>query len=179
MKRLSVVLIIIAVVFIAGLLNVKSSSRYIVIDKSYHLLFVKNGEDIERVIPVCVGSGGDNLTPAGNYTITSIVHHPNWYFEGKTYAPYPEDPENGLGVLWMGISLPSYGLHGTNEPFSPGGDFSHGCVRMNNSDALKLGDSSFIGESVEIREGSLDSLTKHLKTITIIYNIENFLKEAD
>jgi hypothetical protein len=50
---------------------------------------------------------------------------------------------------------------------------------MNNSDVLKLGDSSFIGESVEIRDGSDDNLAKHLKTITIIYNIENFLKEAD
>jgi hypothetical protein len=79
----------------------------------------------------------------------------------------------------MGISKPSYGLHGTNEPFSPGMNLSHGCVRMNNSDVLKLGDSSFIGESVEIRDGSDDNLAKHLKTITIIYNIENFLKEAD
>ena len=181
MKKIVIILSVFAVIFFgaSGIKSARSTSKYILVDKSYHLLFVRNGESIERIIPVCVGSGGDNVTPAGNYTITSIVHHPNWYFEGRTYAPYPDDPENGLGIIWMGISLPSYGLHGTNEPFSPGRDFSHGCVRMNNSDVAKLADNSFIGESVEIREGSDDSLAKHLEIITTIYNIENFLKEAD
>jgi hypothetical protein len=79
----------------------------------------------------------------------------------------------------MGISKPSYGFHGTNEPFSPGMNLSHGCVRMNNSDVTKLADISFIGEKVEIREGSQDNLSKHLEAITILYNINNILKGAD
>ena len=181
MKKIAIILIICALVFtlVPGINATSASSRYIVVDKSYRLLLVKNGQSIEQVIPVCVGSSGENETPAGNYAVVSIVHHPNWYFEGKTYAPYPGEPQNGLGVLWMGISKPSYGLHGTNEPFSPGMNLSHGCVRMNNSDVTKLTDISFIGEKVEIREGSQDNFSKHLEAITILYNINNILKEAD
>ncbi|HNW84817.1 MAG TPA: L,D-transpeptidase, partial [Candidatus Cryosericum sp.] len=33
--------------------------------------------------------------------------------------------------------LPSYGLHGTNDPFSVGKDVSHGCVRHQNADISK------------------------------------------
>lgn len=181
MKKITVILLLCLFIFasVPSLGQVNAASRYIVVDKSYHILFVKDGQSIEKVIPVCIGSGGENETPVGKYTIVGIVHHPNWYFEGKVYGPYPTDPQNGLGVLWMPISLNEYGLHGTNEPFSPGMNLSHGCVRMNNSDVVKLADISFVGESVTIREGTDEGLAKHLKAITVIYNINNILKGAE
>ncbi len=156
----------------------KSVARTIVVNKAYRLLFVMEDSEIQQVIPVCIGKGGESETPTGTFAIINIIHNPNWYFEGKTYKPYVEDKENGLGICWMGISLSGYGLHGTNEPLSPGKNLSHGCVRMNNSDVEKLSKISFVGESVEIREGENDIIAKHLEGIHILYNIENILGES-
>jgi len=155
--------------------------RSIKINKSYHLLYLYDGSNISRVIPVCTGKGDtdDNQTPPGNYEIINIVNNPKWYFEGKTYEPYTVDKNNGLGVVWMGINLPSYGLHGTNEPFSIGFSVSHGCVRMQNSDALKLSKEISAGTQVQIVEGDKGLLAKHLENIIILYNILNFLKNSN
>jgi len=155
--------------------------RSIKINKSYHLLYLYDGGNISRVVPVCIGKGDtdENQTPPGTYKIANIVNNPKWYFEGKTYEPYTVDKNNGLGVVWMGITLPSYGLHGTNEPFSIGFDASHGCVRMQNADALKLSKEISVGTQVQIVEGDEDLLAKHLEKIITLYNILNFLKNSN
>ena len=43
-----------------------------------------------------------------------------------------------VGVVWVDISRPHYGLHGTPEPSTVGKTTSHGCVRLTNWDAQKL-----------------------------------------
>ena len=171
------VLVLILIVFFVGISYVEGANgNYtIVVNKSYHLLFLENEGEILRVIPVTIGKGGDSETPVGSFSIVSIVHNPKWYFNGRVYPPYNQDPENGLGVCWMGISLPSYGIHGTNEPFSPGRNRSHGCVRMNNNDVKYLSSVSHIGEPVKIENGEKDNISEHLKAINLIYDIENFL----
>jgi len=40
--------------------------------------------------------------------------------------------------VWIDITRPHYGLHGTPEPSRVGKTASHGCVRLTNWDALKL-----------------------------------------
>ncbi len=177
MKKTTFVLLIVFIA-LSGIGIAGASSRRIVVNKAYHLLFVEQNGGIEKIIPVTIGKGGDSETPVGEFSITSIVHNPNWYFNGKTYKPYTEDPENGLGVCWMGISLPSYGLHGTNEPFSPGRNRSHGCVRMNNKDVTYLSQISFIGEEVKIEEGKHGEVSQHLKGINLLYDVENILKNS-
>ncbi len=155
-----------------------AASEYIIVNKSYHLLFVIKNQTVTETIPVTIGSGGENKTPAGEFKITSRVLNPKWYFEGKVYPPYVKDPKNGLGMCWMGISLPSYGIHGTNEPFSPGRNRSHGCVRMNNKDILNLCKESFIGETVKIEEGEQNGISQSLKAVNLIYDIENVIKNS-
>ena len=171
------VFILLFIVVLTGTFGIAGAGeKYaIVVNKSYHLLFLESGSKIIRVIPVTIGKGGDSETPVGNFSIVSIVHNPKWYFNGKVYPPYNDDPENGLGVCWMGISLPSYGIHGTNEPFSPGRNRSHGCVRMNNNDVKYLSSVSYIGEPVKIENGEMDSISEHMKAINMLYDIENFL----
>jgi len=73
-------------------------------------------------------------TPAGTYTVIN------------------KDPETGgpFGVLWMGLSQPHYGIHGTNNPSSIGHDVSHGCIRMFNHDVLELSSMVPIGTTVHI-----------------------------
>jgi hypothetical protein len=47
-------------------------------------------------------------------------------------------PNNPVGVVWIGLDLEHYGLHGTPEPSSIGMTASHGCVRLTNWDAARL-----------------------------------------
>lgn len=69
---------------------------------------------------------------------------------GKAATPTPigeweikykgQSPEKALGTRWMGldISWGSYGIHGTNMPWSIGYFASHGCIRMRNQDVEEL-----------------------------------------
>ncbi|MNG23774.1 putative L,D-transpeptidase YkuD [compost metagenome] len=61
------------------------------------------------------------------------------------------NPGGPFGVLWMGLSKPHYGIHGTNDPSSIGREVSHGCIRMYNEDVLQLSDLVPLGTKVTIR----------------------------
>ncbi|MCX5679981.1 MAG: L,D-transpeptidase [Candidatus Omnitrophica bacterium] len=43
-----------------------------------------------------------------------------------------------LGSRWLGISKPSYGIHGTTQPESIGQSVTEGCVRMRNEEVKEL-----------------------------------------
>jgi hypothetical protein len=75
-------------------------------------------------------------TPAGEYTIINKEVNPKWYKPGGGVVK-PGDPENALGVRWMGIGG-SLGIHGTNEPDTIGKPESAGCIRMHNHDVEEL-----------------------------------------
>ncbi len=179
MKKIIFILIITIMAMLSTKIEAKAGSEIsIFVNKSYHLLFVVKNNEITQTIPITIGKGGENETPVGTFKITSIVHNPKWYFNGKVYLPYLQDPENGLGVCWMGLSLPSYGIHGTNEPFSPGRNRSHGCVRMNNKDILKLSAESYIGETVKIENGNKNEISELLKPINLLYDAENIIENS-
>lgn len=96
------------------------------------LALYRDGAPI-KFYPVGVGK---MLTP----TPTGI-----YYIVNK--APYPGGP---FGVMWMGLSKPSYGIHGTNDPSSIGKLVSHGCIRMFNQDVTDLSRIVPIGTPVTI-----------------------------
>ncbi|MCX7021328.1 MAG: L,D-transpeptidase [bacterium] len=115
---------------------------YVDISQCRATLFVD--DEPVKTWPVAVG-GPSSPTPPGVYEIVRLKENPTWSWEGRSYPP--GDPENGLGSRWIGIDLPTYGMHGTNEPDLIGTAVSHGCVRSSNSDVeevfgyLKLGDT--------------------------------------
>lgn len=108
----------------------------VLVDKSFHITVLRMANGT-LAFPDATGTTGESGTPLGTYKVTEKQANPKWHWEGKVYAPYIQDKANGLGVRWIGISLPSYGMHGTNEPFSIGKDVSHGCVRHQNADVTK------------------------------------------
>jgi lipoprotein-anchoring transpeptidase ErfK/SrfK len=61
------------------------------------------------------------------------------------------NPGGPFGALWMGLSKPHYGIHGTNDPSSIGKMVSHGCIRMYNQDVIELSKLVNIGTHVTIR----------------------------
>jgi lipoprotein-anchoring transpeptidase ErfK/SrfK len=96
--------------------------------------------------PASVGSEHDPL-PAGNWKINGIAHHPVFHYNPDLFwdaeaadqkTTLPAGPNNPVGVVWLDLSKPHYGLHGTSEPGSIGKSQTHGCIRLTNWDALEL-----------------------------------------
>jgi lipoprotein-anchoring transpeptidase ErfK/SrfK len=55
--------------------------------------------------------------------------------EALKIAPGPNNP---VGVMWIDLSKPAYGIHGTPAPERVGKSASHGCVRLTNWDVSEL-----------------------------------------
>ena len=106
-----------------------------------------NGETV-KIYPVATGA--DNITPPGEFTITSKLENPTWFKKGEPIPP--EDPRNALGSRWLGLNETQYGIHGTIQPDLIGQQVSHGCVRMLNKDVEELYDLVPISAKVSITE---------------------------
>src|SRR5262249_16930051 len=50
----------------------------------------------------------------------------------------PPGPKSPVGVVWIALSKPHYGIHGTPNPSLIGKTQSHGCIRLTNWDAEEL-----------------------------------------
>jgi lipoprotein-anchoring transpeptidase ErfK/SrfK len=50
----------------------------------------------------------------------------------------PPGPRNPVGLAWVQLDLPGYGIHGVPKPELIGKTGSHGCFRLTNWDALKF-----------------------------------------
>lgn len=65
----------------------------------------------------------------------------------------PPGPNNPVGIMWIDLTEPTYGIHGTPEPAVIDKTASHGCVRLTNWDAQELAGLVEPGETtVEFRE---------------------------
>ena len=96
--------------------------------------------------PVTSGSEHDPL-PIGEWKITDILWNPKFHYNPDLFwdadpshakATIPSGPNNPVGVVWIDIDKPHYGLHGTPEPATVGKTTSHGCVRLTNWDAARV-----------------------------------------
>ena len=115
----------------------KSSSDLVVTDAAGTVLMYA---------PVTTGSEHDPL-PIGEWKVNGVERDPKFHYnpalfwdanQAQAKATIAAGPNNPVGVVWVDISRPHYGLHGTPEPSTIGKTESHGCVRLTNWDALKL-----------------------------------------
>jgi len=155
---LAVALIIVAMPSARG-----ATATEVIIDKSFHITVLRTAAGT-LAFPDATGTTGESATPVGTYKVTEKQANPNWHWEGKVYVPYLQDKANGLGVRWIGISLPTYGMHGTNDPFSIGKDISHGCVRHQNADVTKAFPIIPTGTPVRIIETPVPQGTEGMVT---------------
>lgn len=118
-------------------IKVWTAAFNILVDKSQNILVLKT-KDEEIVKTYIVATGANNSTPVGTFTIVDRIPNPPWFKPGAVKPIPAGDPENILGTRWLGISVPSYGIHGTTEPQSLGKQATQGCVRMANSDVEEL-----------------------------------------
>lgn len=64
----------------------------------------------------------------------------------------PAGPNNPVGLVWIGLDKPGYGIHGTPDPEKIGRTESHGCFRMTNWDATALIGYVEIGTPVDVAQ---------------------------
>ena len=109
--------------------------------------------------PVTVGSDKDPL-PIGEWKVVGVSWTPVFNYNPDLFwdadpnhakAKIPAGPNNPVGVVWVDISKQHFGLHGTPEPSTIGRTESHGCVRLTNWDAAKLGRLVSVGTRVTIQ----------------------------
>jgi lipoprotein-anchoring transpeptidase ErfK/SrfK len=107
-----------------------------------------NGPDGKVIFsaPVTSGSEFDPL-PIGEWKVTGVARRPAFHYNPDLFwdadpshakATIKSGPNNPVGSVWIDISKPHYGLHGSPEPSRIGKSESHGCVRLTNWDALRL-----------------------------------------
>jgi hypothetical protein len=93
-------------------------------------------------------------TPLGRHRIVVKWRNPWWYPPDSDWAkdadPIPPGPGNPLGTRWMGLSAPAVGIHGTPDAASIGYSVSHGCIRMQISEAEWLFERVQVGTTVFI-----------------------------
>jgi lipoprotein-anchoring transpeptidase ErfK/SrfK len=96
--------------------------------------------------PATIGSQ-DNPSPSGTHQVETIVPMPNYTYnpeinfqqgENTEVLVLPPGPNNPVGTIWIGLSQPTYGIHGTPKPHLIDKVASHGCVRLTNWDAEEL-----------------------------------------
>ena len=96
--------------------------------------------------PASIGST-EKPAPSGTTKVTGVAYdptytyNPKYAFRGvktdKTFS-IKAGPNNPVGVVWIDLDIPSYGIHGTPEPEKVGKTESHGCIRLTNWNARDL-----------------------------------------
>jgi lipoprotein-anchoring transpeptidase ErfK/SrfK len=107
--------------------------------------------------PASIGSA-DTPSPSGTVTVERIALNPGYTYNPKinfkqgendkvlTLQPGPNGP---VGTVWIALSKPTYGIHGTPDPSKIGKTQSHGCIRLTNWDATELAKMVSKGVTVE------------------------------
>ncbi|SKA99568.1 Lipoprotein-anchoring transpeptidase ErfK/SrfK [Prosthecobacter debontii] len=121
-------------------------TRVIKIDTREKILELHEGEKLLASLPITPGSGY-LATPPGTWRIVGITQMPTFRWDKSvleygvrsgTYYNLPPGPNNPVGVMWIGLSKPGIGIHGTNSPQTIGRSSSHGCMRTANWDVVRL-----------------------------------------
>lgn len=105
------------------------------------------GDKLIAQYPATTGSEFDPL-PVGTWKINGVSKNPPFHYNPDLFwdaeaedekATIKPGPNNPVGVVWIDLSKPHYGIHGTPEPSTIGKTQSHGCIRLTNWDAADLG----------------------------------------
>jgi lipoprotein-anchoring transpeptidase ErfK/SrfK len=88
--------------------------------------------------------------PVGELHVAAVAPNPNYTFDPEVFPEseeakqlqtklvLPPGPNNPVGIVWIGLDRPGYGIHGTPSPEAVGRTESHGCFRLANWNAEYL-----------------------------------------
>jgi lipoprotein-anchoring transpeptidase ErfK/SrfK len=104
-----------------------------------------------------IGTAKDGFEWSGTHKITRKAEWPGWTPPAEMKQRRPDLPDympggvkNPLGARALYIGSTLYRIHGTNEPWTIGGDVSSGCIRMVNDDVIDLYGRVKIGAKVVV-----------------------------
>lgn len=112
------------------------------------------------VYPATIGSAA-TPSPTGTHTVERIALNPEYTYNPKInfkqgdndkVLTIPPGPNGPVGTVWIALSKPTYGIHGTPEPSKIGKTESNGCIRLTNWDAEELAKLVSAGTTVEFLE---------------------------
>ena len=126
---------------------------------SYVHAFAADGSILFH-FPSTLGSKYDP-SPNGKFRVTGIAWNPTFRYDPTLFsdvsdkkpgAKLPPGPNSPVGKVWIALSKEHIGIHGTPNPETIGYANSHGCVRLTNWDATRLGLSTKTGTPVEFTQ---------------------------
>lgn len=100
--------------------------------------------------------------PVGELRVVVVIPNPDYTFNPEVFVEseegralgrkliLPPGPNNPVGIAWIGLDRPGYGIHGTPSPELVGRTESHGCFRLANWDAETLLKVAWVGLPVLI-----------------------------
>ena len=119
----------------------------VVADKAKKQVFAYGPDGkLVAAYPATIGSS-DTPSPTGSHTVQRIALNPGYTYNPKInfkqgdndqILQIPPGPNGPVGTVWIALSKPTYGIHGTPEPSKIGKTNSHGCIRLTNWDATEL-----------------------------------------
>lgn len=129
----------------------------LVVTKSACTLEVFQGDRLLETFRAAVGKNpgdklavGDNRTPEGEFAVSSIEDARRWthdFRDGK--GPI----KGAYGPWFIRLATPGWtgiGIHGTHDPSSVGKAVTEGCIRLKNTDLIRLVTRIGIGTPVTI-----------------------------
>lgn len=100
--------------------------------------------------------------PVGELHVVVVAPNPNYTVNPELFPESTElqalghklilkpGPNNPVGVAWIGLDRPGYGMHGTPVPEQVGRTESHGCFRLANWDAEYMVKLVWVGMPVAV-----------------------------
>ncbi|MFC0199899.1 L,D-transpeptidase family protein [Paracoccus rhizosphaerae] len=132
----------------------KGQVARIIIDKENRRVAGYNARgDMVVDYPATIGSAA-TPSPEGTHNVRTVALNPNYTYnpdvnfrqEGNdTKLVVPPGPNGPVGTVWIGLTKPTYGIHGTPTPSQLFRNQSNGCVRLTNWDAEELAGMVAIG----------------------------------
>ncbi len=110
----------------------------------------------------CTIAASKAKIPDGELKVENFAENPNYTFSPENFPEskqaqkigkkliIPPGVNNPVGVVWISLSKPGYGIHGTPEPEAIGEAASHGCFRLTNWDARTLLKMTAAGMPVDV-----------------------------
>jgi len=138
-----------------------AAAARVVVSKEARILQLQDaGGTVLAQYPVSSGSEHDPL-PIGDWKIEGVHRNPTYHYNPKLFwDAKPGDkkttvaagPNNPVGVVWIDLSKPHYGIHGTPVPASVGKSESHGCIRLTNWSASEVAGLVQAGTEVVLQD---------------------------
>ncbi|RYX92723.1 MAG: murein L,D-transpeptidase [Comamonadaceae bacterium] len=137
-----------------------ANAASIQIVKSRNVLYVLNAKKLPiAAFPISIGNEKNDPLPIGAMAIKNEVRNPSFTYNPALLKNAPKDaakvdvapgPNNPVGNIWLGLTKPHWGIHGTPNPTNVGHSETNGCIHLTNWDAERLSTLAKAGFKVDV-----------------------------